>query len=331
MNVFMTGASGVIGRRAIPMLRRAGHTVTAAVHSEQSRERLTRMGISTVAVSLFDHDALARSVRGHDAVINLATHIPHSSLQMFLPGAWRENDRIRRHGAAALVDACVAGGVPRLIQESFAPVYPDCGERWIDEHTPLRPVRYNQTVADAEASAGRFQAFGRDAVILRFGGFYGSDAWQTREMVRWVKRGWGPLPGRCTAYISSVSHDDAAAAVTAALSLPSGAYNVVDDEPVTHREFIDTLAAALEARRPKLPPLWLTPLFGSLGQMMARSLRISNRKLRSVSTWTPKYPSIRQGWRAVVSDLAQMPPETRGEPAPRVNDLTEASARSKRL
>jgi 2-alkyl-3-oxoalkanoate reductase len=126
---------------------------------------------------------------------------------------------------------------------------------------------------------------------------------QTREMVQWVKRGWGALPGRSTAYISSVSHDDAAAAVAAALSLPSGPYNVVDDEPVTHREFFDTLATALNVGPPKLPPPSLTPLFGSLGRMMARSLRISNQKLRSLSHWAPEYPSIREGWHAVVPSL----------------------------
>jgi 2-alkyl-3-oxoalkanoate reductase len=306
MKVFITGGSGVIGRRAIPILRHAGHTVTAAVHSERSRERLAPMGIRTVSVSLFDRDLMARALKDHDVVINLATHIPHSSVRMFLPSAWRENDRIRQHGSAVLVDACLANGVTRLIQESFAPVYPDCGDVWIDEHTPLFPVRYNRTVADAEASAGRFQASGRTAVILRFAGFYGPDALQTREMIRWVKRGWGPLPGRGTAYISSISHDDAAAAVASALSLPSGAYNVADDEPVTHREFFDTLAAALDVRSPKLPPAWLTPLFGSLGQLMARSLRISNRKLRSASAWAPQYPSVRDGWRAVLSNLVSM-------------------------
>ncbi len=293
----------MIGRRAIPVLRRAGHTITAAAHSQPSYDRLALLGLNTVFVSLFDREALTRAFKNHDVVINLATHIPGSSLQMLLPGAWRENDRIRRDGSAAIVDACLATGVSRLIQESFAPVYPDCGDGWIDEETPLHPVRYNQTVADAEASARRFEANGGRAVILRFGGFYGSDAWQTREMVDWVKRGWGPLPGRETAYISSISHDAAAAAVVAALSLPTGAYNVVYDEPVTHREFMDTLAAALGVGRPKLPPPWLTPLFGSLGRLMARSVRISNRKLRSFSTWTPEYPSVREGWRSVVPSL----------------------------
>lgn len=303
MNVFITGASGVIGRRAIPILRRIGHTVTATAHSQQSHERLAGLGVRTVAVSLFDRDALARAFKSQEVVINLATHIPHSSMGAFLPRAWRENDRIRRDASAAIVDACLATGVSRVIQESFAPVYPDCGDRWIEEQTPLHPVHYNHTVADAEASAGRFEAHGRSTVILRFGGFYGSDALQTREMVRWVKRGWGPLPGRSSAYISSISHDDAAAAVAMALLLPSGAYNVVDDEPVSHRDFFDTLASALDVRSPRLPPPWLTPLFGSLGEMLARSLRISNRKLRSASTWTPQYPSVREGWRTVVPAL----------------------------
>ena len=305
MKIFMTGATGVIGRRAIPMLRRRGHALTAAVHAEGSRQRLGDMGVTAIVANLFDRDSLARAMQGHDAVINLATHIPRSSLQMFLPGGWRENDRIRRDGSAALVDAALASGVTRFIQESFAPVYPDAADRWIDERTPIRPVRYNRTLADAEASAARFQHAGSTAVVLRFGGFYGADAMQTREMARWVTHGWGPLPGRGSAYISSVSHDDAAAAVAAALSLPSGAYNVVDDEPVTHREFFDALAAALDVPRPKLPPSWLTPLFGSLGQMMARSLRISNQKLRSASTWAPEYPSVREGWRAVVPTLTR--------------------------
>ena len=77
---------------------------------------------------------------------------------------------------------------------------------------------------------------------------------QTRDLIAWVKKGRAPLPGSAGAYISSVSHDDAATALAAAIDLPSGTYNVVDDEPVTHRVFVDSLADALGIDRPKLPP-----------------------------------------------------------------------------
>jgi len=307
MRIFVTGATGVIGRRLVPHLLDAGHELTVAAHSAPGSVTFKRQGAAVVAVDLFDSGAVQRAVAGHDAVVNLATRIPRPA-RMFFPWAWRENDRLRRVGSASLVDACMAANVSRFIQESFAPVYPGCGERWIDETTAIQPVRYNRTVADAEASANRFARSGRAGVVLRFAGFYGPDAFQTVELIKAVKKGWAPLPGPAAAYISSVSHDDAAAAVAAALSLPSGAYNVVDDEPVTHRAFVDSLAEALTVAPPKLLPSWLTPLFGSLGEMAARSLRTSNRKLRSASGWAPKYPSVRQGWPAVIGNG---PPETK--------------------
>ena len=61
-------------------------------------------------------------------VINLATHMPASIFRMMLPGAWHENDRVRRDGSANLAAAAVATGVQRLVQESFAPIYLDQGD-----------------------------------------------------------------------------------------------------------------------------------------------------------------------------------------------------------
>ena len=82
--------------------------------------------------------------------------------------------RKRSHPAHRLADArrgSLAGKVSRFVQESFAPVYPDCGDRWIDEGTPIRPVRYNRTIADAEAAADHFSRRGRIGVVLRFAAF----------------------------------------------------------------------------------------------------------------------------------------------------------------
>jgi nucleoside-diphosphate-sugar epimerase len=109
-----------------------------------------------------------------------------------------------------------------------------------------------------------------------------------------------------------VSHDDAASAVAAAVGLAPGIYNVVDNVPVTHREFFDSLAEAMGVRSPWLPPPWITPLFGSIGEMAARSLRISNKKLRDASGWVPKYPSVREGWPSAVREMRSKDPAPQG-------------------
>jgi nucleoside-diphosphate-sugar epimerase len=303
MKVFVTGATGVVGRRAVPLLAQAGHEVTAVARTPEKAAAVERAGARPVTVDLFDADGVRRAVAGHDAVVNLATHIPRSFARMLMPGAWRENDRIRREASAILVDAALAAGATRFVQESFAPMYPDCGDEWIDEAVPPRPVRYNRSTLDAELSASRFTHAGGVGVILRFAGFYGPDAAHIPDFIRVTRTGMAALPGPPDAYFSSVSHDDAATAAVAALGLAAGVYNVADNDPLRRREFADVVADGLGVPHPRMQPGWMAKLMGSLGDLMSRSVRMSNRKLREASGWTPKYPSIREGWPALLAEM----------------------------
>jgi nucleoside-diphosphate-sugar epimerase len=302
MNILVTGATGVIGRRAVPLLLAAGHGVTVTARSPERTARLAAQGARVVPVDIFDRDQLRQALAGQEAVINLATHIPAMDLRMLLPRAWRENDRLRRVAAARLAVAASEAGVRRFIQESFAPAYPDCGEHWIGEVVPLAPEHYNRSVLDAERAALRFTARGGCGVVLRFGAFYGADAEQTRTLVAALRRGWAPLPGRPEGFVSSLSHDDAAGAVVAALGASPGIYNVVDNEPLRRRDYFDSLAGLLGLPPPKIPPPWTRHLLGSVGRLLARSQRISNRKLRRCG-WVPRYPSAREGWRATLAEI----------------------------
>lgn len=306
MRVFISGATGVIGSRVIPLMLAGGHRVTAVARTSEKRTELERMGAVPVQVDLFDPASVRDAVAGYDLVLNLATHIPPNS-RAFLPGAWSENDRIRRIGSANLVDAAIAGGVQRFIQESFAPIYSDCGDQWINESTPLQPTRYNRTVVDAEKAVERFIGTGRTGIVLRFALFYGPDSEYTLDMIRFVRRGLAPGFGAADGFVSSVSHDDAATAVVAVTGARSGIYNVVDDNPVHRREFYDALAEALGVARPRLLPAWMAHFAGSLGETLSRSQRMSNLKLRTECAWMPKYSSVREGWRAVVEALATVP------------------------
>src|SRR5262249_32022725 len=133
MRIFVTGASGVIGRRVVPLFVAAGHDVTAIGRNPEKRTSLERDGAKTVDVSLFDPIRLRDAMKEHDTIVNLATHMPSSFVRACLPGAWSENDRIRREGSANVADAALSVGATLLVQESFAPVYPACGNSWIDE------------------------------------------------------------------------------------------------------------------------------------------------------------------------------------------------------
>ncbi|HEY4133334.1 MAG TPA: NAD(P)-dependent oxidoreductase [Gemmatimonadaceae bacterium] len=299
--VFVTGATGVIGRRVVPELVRLGYDVTAVGRTDEKRATLAKMGATAIAPQT-DADGristalAAKALVGHTAVVNLATHMPPTTTKMLLPWEWTENDRVRRDDSAALVEAALTAGVRQFIQESFALVYEEGGDRWIDESFPQRPVKYNRTVLDAEASATRFTAAGGVGVVMRFAGFYGPDR-LLRDMVGVVKNGWSPLPGRGDAFASSVAHEDAARAVVIAVhgKVGAGAYNICDDEPLRRAEWVSVLAAAAGAQAPKMIPAWLTKLAGSGVELLSRSLRMSNATFKRATGWSPRWPSVREG------------------------------------
>ena len=299
MRIFVTGATGVIGRRVIPALIAKGHGVTGVARRPDSVAELQRQGAAAVNVDLFDARSVRDALEGHDTVLNLATHVP-KTWRVFLPFAWKQNDRIRTQASANLVVGALSAGVERFVQESFAPVYPDSGDIWIDEGTPVEPARYNRSVEDAETSANRIAGSGRAGVILRFGLFYGENDPFTQMTLDTIRKGWSPFLGDPSAYLAMISHKDAASAVVAALELPTGVYNVVDDDAVQRGALVAELAQSMSARPPKSLPRWVVKVAGPVAKTMARSLRVSNRKLKTSSAWRPSFANTIEGWRSLL-------------------------------
>jgi nucleoside-diphosphate-sugar epimerase len=304
LRVFIAGGTGVIGQRVVPALTKAGHEVVASSRSETGLARLRDFGAQAVTMDLMDAASVRRAMGKPDVVINMSTHIPASAAAKRLPWSWRENDRVRRIGAANLAIAARLAGADCVIQESFAPAYEDHGDEWIDERWRLNPSRFNRTVLDAEAAIAQFTKFGGRGVVLRFAYFYGSDSVATREMVDSVRRGVSPLVGSLEAYYPTVSHDDAAAAVVDALHLPAGTYNVVDDQPLTRGEWLESLARALDVAPPRHRSPWLPAFDGGGTELRSRSQRVSNRKLRELADWRPTARSMRDGWAGLLHETS---------------------------
>ena len=302
MRIFVAGATGVIGRRLVPLLVDAGSEVTAVARTKAKARQLESQGATPVTVDLFDALAVKNAVSGHNTVINMATSIP-TGARTFLPGAFRENIRIRTEASRNLANAAIATRAQRFVQESFAPAYPDRDDEWIDEDVPIMPAKYIESVVDAESAAQAFTKSGGAGVVLRFSMFYGPDSPFTLDIVKSVMRGFAPVFGGGDGFMSSIWHDDAAAAVFASLRVPAGTYNVTDNLPMRRREVFNHLAKALGAKPPRIPPLWLTKMTGSIGDTLGRSHRLSNAKFRQASGWVPKVPSVREGWKLLAEEL----------------------------
>src|SRR5918998_2606463 len=179
--VFVSGATGVLGRAAIPQLRAAGHTVRALSRGEANDAAISGLGAEPVRGDLFDPDSLRQAVAGADAIFHLATRIPPSS-ELRRRSAWTENDRIRAEGTKNLVDAALTTGTGVFVYPSFAFVYPDSGEAWIDAvSTPVAPTDILLSTIAAEREVARFAESGGRGNSLRPGGLFGGDLAPTPE------------------------------------------------------------------------------------------------------------------------------------------------------
>jgi UDP-glucose 4-epimerase len=283
--IVITGSTGVIGRRAVRDLLAEGHRVTAVTRFARGREMVERLGARTVEPDVFDEAALRRAFAGADAVVNLLTHIP-SIDRMGDRSAWEENDRLRTEASAAIARAAGAAGVRRLVQESIAFVYADGGEAWLDEDAPVIGGGVTTTALDAERNAR--ERFDGATVVLRFGLFMGPDSGFTVAALDAARDGGSAAVGPPGAYRPMLWLEDASAAIVAALRAPAGTYNVADADPPTNAE-VDAALAAAVGRRTLRPG---APREGPL----ARSQRVSTRRLREATGWAPRVRAGTEIW-----------------------------------
>jgi nucleoside-diphosphate-sugar epimerase len=301
MKVFLTGATGALGPATVQALLAAGHDVRAVARSDEKAARLRGAGAEPVEVDLFDPDAVRGATEGCDAIAHLATNVPPTS-RALRKSAWSTHNRLRTDATRYLLTAARANDIGVVVKESVTFTYPDRGSEWIDESVaPVRAGLLAPTL-DGEALVLGYDDGGGRGVVLRFGLFYGPTSRGVDDSLRLARWRLSTVAGRPGAYLSSIHTDDIATAVVAALGAPGGVYNVVDDEPLTRRDYLDAFSQAFDLPRLRLTPaLVMKVAAGPAAPSLLASQRVANRRFKDATGWSPVHRDARAGWADVAA------------------------------
>jgi nucleoside-diphosphate-sugar epimerase len=313
MKILVTGATGALGSRLLPLLTAAGHTVTGTTTSEAKTERLRAAGVAPVVLDVLDAPAVREAVANAapEVIVHEATALSQQTGMRArelrrLDALFATTNRLRTEGTDNLLAAAAGAGTRRFVAQSFAgwPYAREGG--WIKtEEDPLDtspPPGAEQTLGavkhleDAVTSAP-----GIEGVVLRYGGFYGpgTSVCPGGEQAEMVRKRLLPVVGSGEGMMSLVHIDDAAEATAAAVERGApGLYNVTDDDPAAQKEWVPRLAAAMGARPPRRMPVWLARLAAGkwVTTMMTEGRGAANDKAKSELGWLPGHPTWRDGF-----------------------------------
>jgi nucleoside-diphosphate-sugar epimerase len=312
MRVFIAGATGVIGRRLVPLLTSKGHDVIGLARSYGAGVEVEMLGAEVAKADALDFSALNRVVKdaAPDAVVHLLTAIPGKINPRRMRRDFAQTNRLRTDGTRNLLSAAEQVGAKRVITQSLACIYEpnrwvaatEVPTLWRDPPRQFAPV----LAALRELEERTRQA---DGLVLRLGQLYGHGTIYGSDgsFVRRVQAGKMPIIGSGDGTFSFTHVDDAASAIAAALhSDVRGALNIVDDEPAPVREWLPLLAELLEAPPPKHVAAALARLaVGGWGIAFMTELRGADNTLaRRILDWAPRYSSWRQGFAAELTHAA---------------------------
>jgi nucleoside-diphosphate-sugar epimerase len=310
MNVFVAGATGVLGRRLVAELADRGHEVVGLTRDEPGDRRVREAGGVPRCGDILDRDSLreaAEAADGPDVVVHAATAIP--TKQKPTAEDWQRNDRVRRDGARNLTAVAGEIGADRYLQQSIVWVARQPDGSTFDETADPYPDRTTRSALDAERIAQEAaDEAGFDATVLRCGFFYAHDSAHTRTFGEELLADnmpiiGGGLLGRDDAELSLLHADDAASAFAAAAEGDAnGLYHVVDEEPVAVADLMRAFADRLDAPEPRRIPGWLAKYLAGEDtvRLLTNSMPTSAEEFKQDFDWEPRYPTYREGLDAVV-------------------------------
>jgi len=320
MKVLVTGASGMLGAAIARALAARGDEVTVL------QRRPAGLGLAEVLADVSDAGAVAGAMVGQDAVVHLAAKVN-------VVGPWPEYARVNIDGTRAVVDACRAAGVGRLVQVS-TPSVAHSGSSLVGAGAaPATPEQargpYARSKAEAELIA--LAADGPDLAVVAIRPHLVWGPGDPQLIARIVARGRAgrlPVIGSGAVLVDTTYVDNAADALVAALDHAPTAHGqalvVSNGEPRPIRELLTSICAAAGVPGPRwrvptalagvagrvVEEVWARrpdrgedpPITGFLVEQMSTAHWFDQRHTREVLHWQPRI-SLDEGFERLAASF----------------------------
>ena len=254
MRIFITGATGFIGRYLVRRLIADGHAVRAWVRSPERARGALGPGVELIDAS-GGEAAMRAAVDGCDAAVNLAG-------ESVIEGRWTAARR--RALTASRVDLtemlvrALAGAVARpkaLVSASAVGFYGDAGDGVVDESSGRGEGFLAELCERWEAAASAAEAAGVRVVLLRIGIVLGRGGGVLGSVLPVARLGLAGPMGSGRQYMPWIHVDDLVGLVLAAIADERyrGPVNGVGPAPATNRELMRAIGRAIG--RPAIVPV----------------------------------------------------------------------------
>lgn len=274
MRVLVTGGSGLLGRTTIAALGARGHEVVAL-----QRHQNAEIACEQVLADVCDAPAVAAAASGCDAVI-------HGAARVGVVGSREAFRRVNVGGTEAVVAACRAAAVPRLVFVSSPSVgYESVPTVGAGAREPItrRHDRswYSESKAEAELIALAANGPTLAVTAIRPHAIWGpGDTQLIGRIVERARAGRLFVVGGGTALIDTTYVDNAADALVAAVEqlvpaseLAGRAFVISNGEPLPVRVLLERICAAAGAPPPRrdVPLPLARGLAGAVERLWART------------------------------------------------------------
>lgn len=182
-------------------------------------------------------------------------------------------------------------------------VYGDLGGDWVDEYSPLAPTskRGERRLKAENAWFGLHGKCGLPVHVFRLPGIYGPG----RNAFENLKAGTAKRIDKPGQVFSRVHVEDIAGGLAASIAKPDPGriYNLCDDLPAAPRDVIEFAAGLMGIDPPPLVPFESADLSPMARSFYADSKQVSNARIKQELNLVLKYPTYREGLRALFEEF----------------------------